>query len=123
MGRRRVFALAVLLSALLTVHLAMLGSASFAQTDPSPTPADASPSDTLSPSPTDTPSPSPTDTPSPSPTDSASPSASPSDTASPSPSPSASLSPSPSTSPLVSPSANLAGTATTSDLEAIILGQ
>ncbi len=82
--RRRVFSVALLLSALLTLHLAMLGAPTFAQTDPSPTPTDTSPSptDTASPdpSPTDTasPDPSPTDTASPSPSDIASPSASPS---------------------------------------------
>jgi Peptidase family M23 len=112
----------------------MLGSPTFAQTDPSPTPSDISPSPSdPSPSPSDpspSPSPSDTSTPSPSPSDtsSPSPSPSPSDTSSPSPSPSASVSPSvsPSASPLVSPSPTtslLASQTLISNLDAIIQGQ
>jgi cytoskeletal protein RodZ len=129
-GRKRVLALAVLLSALLTVHLAMLGTASFAQTDPTPTPSDTS-TDTVSPTPTDTVvSPSPTDTVSPSPTDTVSPS--PTDTVSPSPTPSASASVS--VSPSVSPSSTATSTTKTTtvtatstslltNLDAVIEGQ
>jgi hypothetical protein len=125
----------LLLSALLTIHLAMLGSPTFAQTDPSPTPTDASPTPTdPSPTPTD-PSPTPTD-PSPTPTDTVSPT--PTDTISPSPSPTATVSPSPSASasPIVSPSASSTTTTTKTsttvqsasqtlikNIDAIILGQ